>query len=600
MAYSYLRFSSPEQMRGDSFRRQTELSQKYADEHGLQLDQSLTFHDLGVSAFRGKNVDEGALGAFLQAVDEGYVPAGSVLLVESLDRLSRDKVWNAVNRLADILKRDITVVTLQDRREYTVKSLDNISELLVSLLYMSRAHEESATKSKRVRAAWGNKRKRAATEGHKLTARCPAWLRLNRQTGTFEVIEERADLVRRIFRMALDGIGKVAICHRLNAEEVPTFGRSHGWHESYVRKILDNEAVVGRFQPMKTQVDPATGKSVRVPDGEPIDDYFPSVIDRPSFLKVRAMRQTHAVPGGRRGKCYSNLFTGLAVCSSCGSPMHYIHKGNNKKKHTQGGDYLVCSAVRRRMTTCRHPAWRYKAVEYGMVFCLHHLRWSELFPDLSRQSTDAVKKLQDRKLMLEDDIKRTEAQIQKAIDALLDDTPSAALKQRLLELEAQQGEQQDELQTVTDQLTSQLVQANDTQSGRIWTEVQALLRWLKVNANSSPDERYEVRARMNALLKRQGVRIIFEPAGGEPEVLKGEVHGRVVVEVGEQTAAVLVVRKGQQMAYTQLKGVTVPVPLTEAAARTEEMQDFERALTDALRTTEGERIAELTEGKGGG
>ena len=91
-AYSYLRFSTTEQLKGDSLRRQTQAARAYADTHGLDLDEALTFRDLGVSAFKGKNVAEGALGAFLQAVDAGRVPPGSWLLVENLDRLSRDKV----------------------------------------------------------------------------------------------------------------------------------------------------------------------------------------------------------------------------------------------------------------------------------------------------------------------------------------------------------------------------------------------------------------------------------------------------------------------------------------------------------------------------
>ncbi len=34
-AYSYLRFSTPEQMKGDSFRRQTGLAEAYALKHEL-------------------------------------------------------------------------------------------------------------------------------------------------------------------------------------------------------------------------------------------------------------------------------------------------------------------------------------------------------------------------------------------------------------------------------------------------------------------------------------------------------------------------------------------------------------------------------------
>ena len=53
LAYSYLRMSTPEQLKGDSLRRQTEATKKYADLNGLTLDQSLKLEDLGVSAFKG-------------------------------------------------------------------------------------------------------------------------------------------------------------------------------------------------------------------------------------------------------------------------------------------------------------------------------------------------------------------------------------------------------------------------------------------------------------------------------------------------------------------------------------------------------------------
>ncbi len=77
LAYSYLRFSTPEQAKGDSRRRQLSLAEEYARRHGLQLDRSLNFRDLGVSAFRGKNAKEGSLRAFLDAVEHGIVPPQS-------------------------------------------------------------------------------------------------------------------------------------------------------------------------------------------------------------------------------------------------------------------------------------------------------------------------------------------------------------------------------------------------------------------------------------------------------------------------------------------------------------------------------------------
>src|ERR1700758_3230486 len=110
-AYSYLRFSTPEQAKGDSLRRQTALADDYAKRHGLTLDTELNMRDLGVSAFRGDNA-QAALGAFLQAVRDGLVPSGSLLLVEALDRVSRQSARKAVRILEDIVEAGITVVTL--------------------------------------------------------------------------------------------------------------------------------------------------------------------------------------------------------------------------------------------------------------------------------------------------------------------------------------------------------------------------------------------------------------------------------------------------------------------------------------------------------
>jgi DNA invertase Pin-like site-specific DNA recombinase len=180
-AYSYLRFSTPEQMKGDSLRRQTELARRYAAQHGLLLDEDLTFQDLGVSAFRGRNAEAGKLAYFLEAVRSGLVPRGAYLLVESLDRISRQAARRALRVLEEIVDEGITLVTLNDGKVYTAASLnDDPVSLLMALLTFIRANEESATKARRLQEAWKQKRRTAADRP--LTARAPAWLRLDRGT----------------------------------------------------------------------------------------------------------------------------------------------------------------------------------------------------------------------------------------------------------------------------------------------------------------------------------------------------------------------------------------------------------------------------------
>jgi DNA invertase Pin-like site-specific DNA recombinase len=186
-AYSYLRFSTPEQAGGDSLKRQMEKAEAYADEHDLDLDTSLSFKDLGVSAYTGKNVQTGALGYFLRAVEDGLIPAGSFLLVESLDRISRENILRAQAVFISIVDAGVTLVTLTDGRRFSKASINaNPTDLIISIVSLMRAHEESATKALRLRSAWAGKRSRAAIVP--MTARGPAWLKL--RNNQWEVVEE--------------------------------------------------------------------------------------------------------------------------------------------------------------------------------------------------------------------------------------------------------------------------------------------------------------------------------------------------------------------------------------------------------------------------
>ena len=219
-AYSYLRFSTPEQSKGDSFRRQMAMAEAYALKHGLELDQELTFHDLGLSGFRGENAEEGRLAYFKEAVSAGQVPQGSVLLVEQLDRISRLTPRKALRVLEAIVDMGVSVVTLSDEREYTATSLDrDPMELLLSILTFTRANEESETKARRLRAAWDGKR--ADITNRPLTSIAPAWLRLADDRQSFCIIPERAALVRRIFSMTLEGVGQHKIAATFNRVRTP-------------------------------------------------------------------------------------------------------------------------------------------------------------------------------------------------------------------------------------------------------------------------------------------------------------------------------------------------------------------------------------------
>jgi DNA invertase Pin-like site-specific DNA recombinase len=353
-AYSYLRFSTPEQMKGDSYRRQTALAEQYAAQHDLELDRKLTFEDVGVSAFRGRNAESGRLSYFLEAVREGHVAPGSYLLVEQLDRLSRLAPIKALNVLSSIVGEGITVVTLMDGRTYTEESLErDHTSLMMAVLTFIRANEESEVKSRRVKHAWENKRSRMATET--LTARVPGWLHVEPETRRLVVNEERAAIVRRMFDMAKDGVGHNKIAETLNREAVAPWGRGRHWHKSYVAKVLCNPAVIGTFTPSTLEHDGA--KAFRKPLA-PVHGYFPAVIDHETWQEVQSARR--GAPRGRHSAGpVTSVLAGLAVCPLCGGTVTRVNKG---KKSLAS---LVCSRAKAG-AGCSYRSIRYDAVEQAI------------------------------------------------------------------------------------------------------------------------------------------------------------------------------------------------------------------------------------------
>lgn len=149
-----MRFSDPRQATDHSSERQTTYAAKWAAEHGLALDESLTMRDKGLSAYHQWHIKSGALGVFLAAVEDGKIPSGSVLVVEGLDRLSRAEPMVAQVQLTSIVSAGLTVVTASDGQAYNRETLKkDPMKLIYSLWVMIRAHEESETKSVRVTAS---------------------------------------------------------------------------------------------------------------------------------------------------------------------------------------------------------------------------------------------------------------------------------------------------------------------------------------------------------------------------------------------------------------------------------------------------------------
>ena len=401
-AYSYIRFSTSKQELGDSLRRQLDMARKYAKEHNLELDE-VSYRDLGVSAFKRKNIERGALAAFINAVETGKVEKGSYLLVEQFDRLSRADIDVAVKLLLDLVHSGIVLVTLDDQKVWNRETGKDMSNLILSIVFMSRANNESAAKASRLSEIWGRKKDLAKTSGKIVTSECPKWLRVNADKTEFEILEEKVESIRNLFDLRILGYGSVAIVNRANKEKWPVPGKGSSWHTSLVGRLLNNRALLGEYQPHMNSDD---GK--RIPVGDPVHNYYPSVLDEQIFLRAQAVSERKGVFPGRRDTNYRNWLQGLLKCP-CGQSFLRKNKGRKSPDKPEYARYY-CSARNRQASMC--PSAASNEVEGAILNAIANIA-PQFFEGSSR-----VEELKSRIEILEIDISAARKARDRYIEAI--------------------------------------------------------------------------------------------------------------------------------------------------------------------------------------
>ena len=359
LAISYIRYSSPKQTSGDSIRRQTAATENYCLRNNLTLTDKYRLKDAGISAFRGANLEAtAALGQFLKQVSAGLIPTGTTLICESLDRLSRDKVRKALTLFLNLIDNGIEIVCLGDNeRRYTAKSVDeNSIDLITSILVMSRANEESATKSTRIKAAWLNKQKDAAAGKH-IDINCPAWLE---NTGTaYKLIPEKVEIIKRIADLYISGLGCLTISSILNKDKTPVISRAkkrkgNAWHPYQISRLLNNKALIGAYVFIEPE----------------IPNFYPGALSRDTFYSIQAkLNDRPKYKGQRNVRPY--VFSGLMKCKQCGGTLfRSIEKGHS---------YIQCMN-RKEGQGCKCSYLNYPAAEKALLNVLSVINPSAIDP----------------------------------------------------------------------------------------------------------------------------------------------------------------------------------------------------------------------------
>lgn len=79
--------------------------------------------DQAMSGWSGKHLKDGSLGQLMNAIEDGIVKSGTLILVEHFSRLTRQNLRDAEKLMHRIWDAGITVVTVRDGTEYSLVQL---------------------------------------------------------------------------------------------------------------------------------------------------------------------------------------------------------------------------------------------------------------------------------------------------------------------------------------------------------------------------------------------------------------------------------------------------------------------------------------------
>ncbi|NIE82695.1 MULTISPECIES: recombinase family protein [unclassified Burkholderia] len=501
--YSYLRFSDPKQAAGGSVDRQMEYASRWAADNEMELDASLSLRDEGLSAYHQRHVKQGALGVFLRAIEDGQVPAGSVLIVEGLDRLSRAEPIQAQAQLAQIVNAGITVVTASDGRQYNRERLKaQPMDLVYSLLVMIRAHEESDTKSKRVKAAirrqcqgWIAGTWRAPIR----VGKDPQWVR--EVGGKFELIPERAAAIRLVVDMYKKGHGAVHTLRHLHGRGLAiTDAGLPGASQLY--KLLANPMLIGE-------------KTVKL-DGEHfrLQGYYPAVLTSAEFADLRNLA---AQRGRRKGKGeIPGVVTGLGItyCGYCGAAI-VAQNIMGRRRMANGLPYpghrrLHCVTYSSSAGCKVSGSCSVAPVEHALMhYCSDQMNLTRLLEgDVG--VTAATAQLASARQW----VAKLEAQIQRFTDALLLDDGEApiAVLRRVRELESQVVSERRNVNVLEQKLTASVSNVAPV-SANTWRDLVQGVASLS----------YDARMTARQLVADTFSKIVVYQAGFRPDIDNGSI-----------------------------------------------------------------------------
>lgn len=355
----YTRISKTSQQEGSGIDEQLSRIESYIKSKPEQFhDEPQHWQDIGLSAFKNKNIIDGQLAEFIQQVEEGSIGEGHALVIYSLDRLSRRSSWDE-DTIQKLVKAGVDIHDVST--PVVLKHDDPFSKIIMELI-VQRGNNESKIKSERSTSGWAKRLKDTIENGKVFTRQLPRWLAAD-ENNNYIVIPEQAEIIKRIFREYTNGMSSTMIARRLNDEGLKSFSGSKWWHNT-ITNLIKDERLRGYF--------------IRTVDSTKIPEIYPAIIDGELFTIANRILQVNSV--GIKGRPrennktreIKNIITGFVICGKCGSKV-------TTSKNPRGVSYVKCRGRRNDEIFCGQKSIKLIELERLVINYTKQLDMSKIF-----------------------------------------------------------------------------------------------------------------------------------------------------------------------------------------------------------------------------
>ena len=299
---------------------------------------------------------------FNQMIEDALAGKIDLIITKSVSRFAR----NTVDSLTTIrkLKAQGIEVYFEEQNIYT---LDSKGELMLTIM-SSLAQEESRSISENV--TWGQ-RKRFA-DG-KVSMPYKHFLGYRKgANGEPEIVEEEAEVVRRIYRMFLDGKTPFGIAQALMEDGIPTPCGKTKWSTSTILSILGNEKYKGDAILQKTFCTDFLTKKMKVNEGEVpqyyVENSHPAIVS--SEMHDLVQQELERRKEQRRQHNGTGIFSDKLICGCCGHPYGCkVWHSNDQYRRV----VWRCNAKYRNQKKCTTPHLTEDEIQAAFISAMNRL-----------------------------------------------------------------------------------------------------------------------------------------------------------------------------------------------------------------------------------